>query len=176
MRLTNDMRDAFIRAAMNDVPRVDHREEIRKLVLADAVEALPAAVRKLWDNKALNHWVKTETHYFHHIGVVIPSASPGSSWRRSDHKLSATTLQKVAELKAAMDAADKLHDELKQKLKAAAYGCTTRKQLAALLPEFEKYLPADEVKAIKQNLPAVANIMADFTKAGWPKGKQPESK
>ena len=39
-----------------------------------------------------------------------------------------------------------------------------------MLPEFEKYLPADEQKALR-SVPVVANLVADFTKAGWPKDK-----
>ena len=61
-----------------------------------------------------------------------------------------------------------MHQELETKLMAAANSCTTRKALVELLPEFEKYLPADQAAACK-TLPAVANIMADFVKAGWPK-------
>ena len=60
---------------------------------------------------------------------------------------------------------------LKSQLKSAAHSVTTRKALAALLPEFEKYLPADEAAACK-TLPVVQNIVADFAKAGWPKGKK----
>ena len=53
-----------------------------------------------------------------------------------------------------------------------ALGASTRKGLADALPEFEKYLPADEPAAVR-SLPVVANVVADFVKAGWPKGKQP---
>ena len=35
------------------------------------------------------------------------------------------------------------------------------------LPEFAKYLPKAVAKT--DNLPAVANLVADFVKAGWPK-------
>lgn len=50
----------------------------------------------------------------------------------------------------------------------AISACTTRKQAAEVLPEFEKYLPEDEPKALR-TLPALANVAADFVKAGWPK-------
>lgn len=65
--------------------------------------------------------------------------------------------------------------DLEAKLSAAAESCTTRKALADLLPEFAKYLPEDEAAACK-TLPAVANIVADFTKAGWPKAKATATK
>ena len=46
--------------------------------------------------------------------------------------------------------------------------CKTRAALAAALPEFEKYLPADEPKALR-SLPSMANVASEFVKAGWPK-------
>jgi len=57
---------------------------------------------------------------------------------------------------------------LRDKLKRAAASFTTRKQLAEAMPEFEKYLPADEAAAIR-SLPAVTNVVGDFQRAGWPK-------
>jgi hypothetical protein len=60
--------------------------------------------------------------------------------------------------------------ELRSKLQATADAVTTRKALIDLLPEFEKYLPADEAKAVA-TLPAVANVLSDFVKAGWPKNQ-----
>jgi hypothetical protein len=59
---------------------------------------------------------------------------------------------------------------LRTKLSATADAVSTRKALIDLLPEFEKYLPADESKAVA-SLPAVANVLSDFVKAGWPKNQ-----
>jgi hypothetical protein len=56
-----------------------------------------------------------------------------------------------------------------------AEGASTRKALVAALPEFEKYLPA-EVEAPVRSLPAIANVVAEFTKAGWPKGEKKDAK
>ena len=78
----------------------------------------------------------------------------------------------VDALKAEMDASNKARKALAEKLRAVAYSVTTRKALAAALPEFEKYLPPDDAAAIR-TLPVVANVVADFVKAGWPKGKKP---
>jgi len=50
------------------------------------------------------------------------------------------------------------------------YACTTTKQLRELLPEFDRYLPAEEEKTLR-TLPVVQNIVADFVKAGWPAKK-----
>ena len=45
-----------------------------------------------------------------------------------------------------------------------------REALAAMLPEFEKYLPS-ETPALDRTVPAVANVVTDFMRAGWPKGQ-----
>lgn len=37
------------------------------------------------------------------------------------------------------------------------------------MPEAEKYLPKEAKSST--NVPAVANVVADLVKAGWPKGK-----
>jgi hypothetical protein len=99
LKLTNYMRDAFVRAVMDDVPRW--------------LETLEALVKK------------------------------------KDHD-------------------EELRADLHAKIKAVAYSVSTRKALADALPEFEKYLPADDAKAIR-TLPVVANVVTDFMKAGWPK-------
>lgn len=80
------------------------------------------------------------------------------------------------EVKAVVEELEKQNDEqhdsrnnLETKLQAVAESCTTRKALLNALPEFEKYLPADDAAACR-SLPVVANVVSDFMKAGWPKG------
>jgi hypothetical protein len=86
--------------------------------------------------------------------------------------LSAEVKKKMDDAKRVRDDEEKALQGLRSKLKGAAYACTTTKQLRELLPEFDKYLP-EEVAASARSLPVVANIVAEFTKAGWPsKGKK----
>ena len=58
-------------------------------------------------------------------------------------------------------------ESLKEKISGVIAGCTTVKTAKARLPEFAKYLPEEVEKT--QNLPAIANLVADLTKLGWPK-------
>ncbi|MBQ1765570.1 MAG: hypothetical protein IIZ92_22085, partial [Aquincola sp.] len=60
MKLTNTIRDAFIRAAMNDVPSTDFAEQIRAAVMADAVDQLPPKVRAIYKDKSLSQYVRTD--------------------------------------------------------------------------------------------------------------------
>ena len=166
MKLTNMIRDAFVRAAMDDVPSVDFEEQYRKLMTDDAVSQLPPAVRKLWDNKATRDYV-----HLTQVGYRYCSFSAYVPGMR-DYKPSAEAAEKGQALKAQQEAQEATRRQLRENLKSAAYSVSTRKALVDMLPEFEKYLPADEAAA-NRSVPVIANLVADFSKAGWPKGKKP---
>lgn len=172
MKLTNTIRDAFVRAAIQDVPQIDYDEQISKLALSAVEELLPPVILKIWKDPKLRHWLVQGHRYIHGVGVNVPTGECGGRYGslRDFPNISSTLASELDALSAKNDEQKKLISDLRSKLHAAAYSCTTRKALVELLPEFEKYLPADEVKAKREMLPAVANILADFTKAGWPKG------
>ena len=166
MKLTNYIRDAFIHAAMQDVPTINYRELIQKRVLHEAIAALPASVAKLYKDENTRPFLKLEYYYFGNIGTLIPCSD-----RQSSKHSSFFDVVQINKLLGLDKEQSKKLQELRTKLHVAAYSCSTRKQLLDLLPEFEKYLPADEAKAMKINLPTVANIVGDFVKAGWPKNQ-----
>lgn len=165
MKLTNYIRDAFINSAIADVPQTDYDERIRGLIVKDFVDQLPTAVREIWEKESTCEYVYTTYQSFFNVSAAIPVR------RNAERKLTIEAQKKLAELAVKSKAQDREIRELKSKLRSVAYSCTTRKKLVELLPEFEKYLPADEQQAAKVMLPAVANVVADFTKAGWPKNK-----
>ena len=169
MRLTNNLRDAFIRAVMDDVPSVNHSEEIRKVVMDDVLSKLPTAVYKIYKDPKTQAFVKTTYKNYAGVSVTVPSMS---EYRSFAPVLSQNAQETVDKLEADYKMNCKLRGELSTKLRTAAYGCTTRKQLAELLPEFDNYLPADDTKATKINLPVAADVFSDFVKAGWPKTKK----
>ena len=166
MKLTKYMREAFVRSAMNDVPQIDYSEAIRKEVVRASIAVLPESVQAVWLNEETKKYVNTIYRSCNGESISVPGI--GSSWDSramstllaADHKL---ILEMVKKAKAQ---AEQL-ESLRVRLMGAATSCTTRKALANLLPEFEKYLPADEPAACR-SLPVITNIMADFTKAGWP--------
>ena len=63
MRLTKVIREAFVRAAMDDVPKRDYEAEIHKLIQNDAISQLPPKIKAIAEDKALRHFLKTESHY-----------------------------------------------------------------------------------------------------------------
>lgn len=166
MRLTNTIRDSFIRAVMHDLPAPENYEEqVHKIYKADAIEQMPAQLRAFALDKELSVWFETNSVYSYQspFSSTFVIAQRGKSYVATD-----SAKARVAELTVKAKAHKAERDALEEKLRAVAYSCTTRKALAAALPEFEKYLPADEPAACR-SLPAVANLVADFTKAGWPK-------
>jgi hypothetical protein len=164
MRLTKTIREAFVRAAMDDVPKVDYQAKIHKLIQDDAISKLPPKIKAIAQDKELRHFLQTGSHYIpgywiSNVRVMHPE------YQRSPN----VNTQVEALLVEAANQQERM-SALKAKLTAAADAVTTRKALVDLLPEFEKYLPADESKAVA-SLPAVANVLSDFVKAGWPKNQ-----
>lgn len=168
MILTKVMRRAFVRAALADVPATDYAEEIRRVATAACVAALPEKVRRVYDDPATRGYLHTEINHYGngcHVGVTVPCPENGDF----APKLSAESLAQIKELSKAKIAQEQKLDELEGMLTGAAESVRTRAKLAQMLPEFEKYLPADDAAA-NRSVPVVQNIVADFVKAGWPKG------
>lgn len=165
MKLTNTMREAFVRAAMADVPQTDYREQIQKVLTDAAIEAMPPKVREAYS--AHPDWFPSQDQ-----NVYTPDGRSLGYYflpARID-RIPKAALEKAQDLQDALWDQRARMDELENKLRGIALGCTTRKALAEALPEFEKYLPVEEAKT--RNLPAVAvavaNVVAEFVKAGWP--------
>lgn len=165
MRLTNTLRDAFVRAAMADVPQIDYKEKLNALALKAAKEVMPTAVRAAYDR----YPAYFETHY-KRIGNQIDYSLQHTVFVPMVGEFSDTVNAEAAVLKAADNEQAKKMYALEQKLKGVAASVTTRKALVEALPEFEKYLPPAEVKT--SGLPALANLVSDFVEAGWPKGRK----
>lgn len=159
MKITKYEKEAIIRAIMHDVPCTPDsmlKTEIQKAFVA----AMSAPIQKLYKThpKAL----RTD-----HV----------SSWD-SGMGCRVEFIVGDADVKEAMKpfvAKKKERDDAHTKLSAIVNGCTTLAQLKKLLPEFISYFPSETVPT--KNLPAVANMVADLSKLGWPKTKlQPATK
>lgn len=162
MKLTNYMRDAFVRAVMDDVPEVDYKQQIRDTALKAVVFAMPAKLRAVWDDPELCESFNTSyTRVTDCVYEVLPK------FRGVEEVLKAQAGVLEA-LHAKHRTQENQRYELRTKVKTIAYSAKTRKQLVEMLPEFEKYLPADEAATIR-TLPMVANVVAELMAAGWPK-------
>lgn len=160
MRLTNTLRSAFVRAALDDVPKIDYETQLHDAALAMAVALLPEKAQALF---------VTHPELVAKNGTRVGSSFlwlPGHAIKFSDAQLAQLTI-----LREKIVAHDEARDELRAKLKHIAYSTNSTKTLRELLPEFSKYLPENLTKST--NLPAIANVVADFVKAGWPSKKEP---
>ena len=165
MKLTNTIRAAFVRAVMNDVPSVDYQPQADKLV-NDMLDADFQKVAPGLSREALEASGWLSQHYVDTPGTLsnVRAVAPGH--RCAKHN--ADVWAKLTEISVKKANQDLSRAQLQSKLTGCANSVTTRKALASLLPEFEKYLPADDAAA-SRTLPVVQNVVADFVKAGWPK-------
>lgn len=171
MRLTNTIRDAFVRAAMQDVPKQDFDAPAQKAFEDGMKKIMPKEIADIIKKGGpACDWI-----HFDYISTPpelsnYRSAAPrgcGYGWMKTNAQQLWNELEGFSQKKLIQS---KQREELERKLKNVAYSCTTRKQLVDALPEFEKYLPEDEAIAIR-TLPVVTNVVAEFVKAGWPTKK-----
>jgi hypothetical protein len=159
MKIDKYVRQSIIKAIMNDVPKPDKAKR-REDLQAAIVKAMSPAVRKVF--KECPGALKT--HYF---GDLIYDSL---NWGSRDLVVGDVAQKKLDELTKPYKDEDDAIRAAHNKLELAIEGCTTRKSLMTRLPEFEKYYPAEEAPMSK-SLPALANVMADLSKLGWPKGQ-----
>lgn len=166
MRLTNVIRQAFVRAVMADVPKIDYQEQAhayaRKSVQAEFEKKFPELT---WADVEKRGWFNSGT-------ISLPYGINNIHVRAmSDYGMlekMPKVWDKLKEFSALKKAEDQRINDLQSRLEGVANSCSTRKQLAEALPEFEKYLPLEEGPALR-SLPVVTNVISDFVKAGWPK-------
>ena len=153
MKLTKYEKEAIIRSIMQDVPTKPDNV-LRAEMQTAFVAGMSDVIKKLYKThpKAL----KTES---------VSSWDSGLSYRTEFIVGDADVNKAMIPFKAQKEA----KDSAQSKLSAAINGCSTLAQLKKLLPEFISYFPSETEPT--KNLPAVANMVADLSKLGWPKGK-----
>lgn len=167
MRLTNTLREAFIRAVMNDVPFIDYHEQEQKVATDWAVSIMPACVYATWANENLRDYIAM--HYFHEwVGEFAIGGYNLPCPRELFSRMPDDVRAQLVDLARKNHEQQRKRNELEHKLKAIVYGVSSTKTLLKQLPEFDKYIPKDAQAS--ENLPAIANVVADLMEAGWPKG------
>lgn len=153
MKLTKYEKEAIVRSIMQDVPKKPDnilKAEIQAAFVAnmsDPVKKLYKTNPKALKEVRVSSW---DTTLSYGIDFIVGDAD---------------ITKTMASFRAQKEARDDAHN----KLNAAVMGCNTLAQLKKLLPEFDSYFPSETAPA--QNLPAVANMVADLSKLGWPKKK-----
>jgi hypothetical protein len=156
MKLSKLTKEAIVRAIWNEVPEIDYK--VRK-------EAIQAALVEMFAPEVKVVYKKRPTALNKDIySGVFSYEMPYQERYLIVADLTEEQIESVLEPYTEENAA---RTRAKDKLEELVMGCSTRKQLVNLLPECEKYLPAEA--STDRSLPVVANVIADMTKLGWPK-------
>lgn len=166
MRLNKSDKQAFVLAVMADVPEIDFQEKALALVREEIRESLPDPVRAIYDDKKLRP-------YLGNACVSMPGCFRYQYFDAATcYEMSRELAAVITKLSDEARAQDNARRELKSRLEGVIESCTTLKRAKELLPEFEKYLPAERGTVIDRSVPVISNIVADLTAAGWPKGQE----
>lgn len=149
MRLTNYLRDCFIRAVSNDLPEPTKPtyEDIQKALY----DNFATSVKVVYDNPATQNVLKTSWVY---LGDGNGQTLITASQNYENLPIYVEYQEACKKRQAAIGS-----------LRSVANGRTTLKQLQEALPELVKYM-ADEKKKPTPGLPVVANVYADLKALG----------
>lgn len=159
MRLTNNLRNAFISSVMEDVPQQDFRQPLNDRVnllhrqIMSTLGIVPAHFERLHSN-----WLYIESMSF---------SAPGL-FEKENESIANDNI--CRDLYVLYTKQKENREALEQKLRGMLYGCTTTQQLLEALPQFEKYIPAEPEKS--RQLPVTTGVVKAFKQAGWPKDKE----
>jgi hypothetical protein len=154
MNLTKIHKQAIVRSILNDTPALP-REKWAEEIKAAIVKAMSPEVRKIY---------KTKPHALRRATVMY--INPHRTWG-DDFPVGDVTKEQINEIVEPYDKKVKERQDAERTLTAAFEGIRTLKQAEATFPEFKKYYPTEAQPT--KNLPALANVVADLTKLGWPK-------
>jgi len=160
VRLTNSIRSAFVNSVMNDVPSVDYIDQMQREANRIGRAMMPWEIAAVYDKYP--DWFELEW-------ACIGQWYGYGPFPRKHAAFHAEDIQAMDRLKQLEKEQSLALSRLRNQLEQAAASATTTKALAEMFPEFAKYLPAEETKT--RNLPAIANVVADFVRAGWPKNQ-----
>jgi hypothetical protein len=158
MKLTKYQKQGIALAIIRDLPPVDYNKR-REELQAAIVKAMSAPVVELY--KVYPNALRKA-----HADNYVLGDRFDENWVVAGD---VTDKQVEALAKKYRDENDARY-AAKRQLERAIDGCNTLKQLMTTLPEFEKYYPTEAQPT--KNLPALANVVADLSRLGWPKGEK----
>ena len=158
MNLNKYAKKAIVSSIMADVPKVDIAA-FRKQIEAEIYKLMTPAVRKVLKEtpKALNTGYVSELY-------------DGQSWDTRNIILGNVSDKQLREICKPLDEAVAARQAIYSKLTGVMESVRTLGALKKLLPEFAAYFPTEDEPT--KNLPAVANLVTDMVKLGWPTDKR----
>lgn len=154
MKFTKLIKQSIVRAIIQDIPPID--KEARALAVnAAIVKAMSPEVRKLF-----------KTHPAALRTTSVAYTNPFRHWG-NDVTVGDVTDAQIKEIIKPYEKQEEERAQAERRLLHAFEGINTLKQALTTFPEFKKYYPTEAEPT--KNLPALANVMADLSKLGWPK-------
>jgi len=154
MKLTKLIKQSIVRAIIQDIPPID-AEARAKAIHEAIVKAMSPEVRKLF---------KTHPNALRKASVRY--SNPFRTWG-NDVTVGDVTDEQIKAITQPYETQEEERAQAERRLSFAFAGINTLKQALATFPEFKKYYPTEAEPT--KNLPALANVMADLSKLGWPK-------
>ena len=148
MKLTNYLRDSFVRSVKNNTPEIAVPTE--QALQAAALKAMHPKARAMYKDEEARKSLKTANKYFNgfgHVTIVV-----GDS--------------KLDDILKPFNDATNARAEVLTKVRSVAYGCTTLKQLKEALPQLVKHMPSEQ-GSVQTGLPVPAGIMDDLKAVGF---------
>lgn len=176
MKLTKYHKEAFVKAVLDDVPRIDYVEMVRKLVLEDSISQLPKGLQEFAKDPKTSDFITAQWKQIEKprnenggwtgsVGCTIKGAN-------NEYKPSKKAQALLDKWLPAMVEQDSVKSKLQCDLNQAIVGCSTLKQAQEAFPELKKYLPKVTPKGEQVPAPLYKNVLMELTKAGFPKGKE----
>jgi hypothetical protein len=155
MKLSKYTKESIVRAILADLPKADGNK-FRGEIQAGIVKLMSAECQIIY--KRTPSALRTR-----YIGDLVRSDKVYSG----DIILGDASEKELDVFLRSYKEAKDVNDKARAQLSRAIMGYTTLNALKKAFPEFEKYLPTED--APTKNLPALANVVADLSKLGWPK-------
>jgi hypothetical protein len=157
MKLSKQIKQAVVRSIMLDVPK-PNKANRHQIVQAALTKAMSPECRKVFTRTPE---VLAEKH-------TGDTTYDGVRWSTRHVRLGDAPEKVLDEVIHKFRQEDEAYGKARDNLEMAVMACNTLKQLADTFPEFQKYMPTEQQPT--KNLPALANVVADLSKLGWPKG------
>jgi hypothetical protein len=155
MNLDKYTKQSIVTAIIQDLPAIDKVKRADEIKAA-IVKAMSPEVRKMYKTKPEALRVTSVSY-----------ADPMRTWS-GETVVGDVTKKQIDEITAPYVKAEDERADMKRKLTMAFEGIRTLKAALKAFPEFKKYMPTEAEPT--KNLPALANVMADLSKLGWPQG------
>lgn len=169
IRITKEIREQFVQGVLKDTP--DKSTELINAIK----DAMNAQIKKEIPKPVYEFW---KAGYGSYLQTCAEYSDP-NNWRErvwypynSGGRISFEKNPGVIKARKAFEQYQESRKQLAVQLQGLIAGFTTVKAAREGLPEFAKYLPAEDSKPAYAVAVVAANVVSELNKAGWPDEKK----